>query len=512
MKKLTYLLLGTLMGGLTSCGDFLEPKSQSEYVPKDANALQEMLIGNGYPQASSGNSMLAYSDFFSDDVQLMTNPDFDFSSTVTTSDLTFKEAVFEWQPNMFDIARQTSYIYSNIWEGLYKFILGTNATLDYMDEVSGTDAEKNYVRAQAYTLRAFYYFILVNHFGQPYNYNKTAPGVPLKLDSYLAQEGKLNMARNTVEEVYNQIIADLNQAEQLYIGLPKAKQYQPDYLTSLPLVEMLKSRVYLYMENWAEAQKYAAKVISDWDFHLIDFKTLDPSLSNPQEPYYAFTTIDSPETIWLYGSINDYLVYLSTNVENINDDSVTRDAFNASDELVSCFKEGDLRKDQYLIREYNSDYAEFYTDAYTVFSKFKVSSNGEPKSGENFAMSFRLAEAYLNLAEAAAHNNDANTAHSALHDLLSTRYEEGKLIDGSDKSGNDLIEFIREERRKELCLEGQRWFDLRRYGMPQITHKWKDKTYTLKHNDPQYTMPIPEDVLERNNELTQNPLSPIRVD
>ena len=43
--KLKYLIYTITLTSLTACGDFLEPKSQSQYIPKDANALQEMLIG-----------------------------------------------------------------------------------------------------------------------------------------------------------------------------------------------------------------------------------------------------------------------------------------------------------------------------------------------------------------------------------------------------------------------------------------------------------------------------------
>ena len=42
MKKFIYTIIGIVLLSLSSCSDFLEPKSQSEYVPKDANALQEM--------------------------------------------------------------------------------------------------------------------------------------------------------------------------------------------------------------------------------------------------------------------------------------------------------------------------------------------------------------------------------------------------------------------------------------------------------------------------------------
>ena len=40
--------------------------------------------------------------------------------------------------------------------------------------------------------------------------------------------------------------------------------------------------------------------------------------------------------------------------------------------------------------------------------------------------------------------------------------------------GEQLVSFIRDERRRELCFENHRWFDLRRYGMEEIKHTWYD--------------------------------------
>ena len=94
--------------------------------------------------------------------------------------------------------------------------------------------------------------------------------------------------------------------------------------------------------------------------------------------------------------------------------------------------------------------------------------------------------------------------------LLENRYEPEKLVVPAGLTGETLKNFIKAERRKELCFEGQRWFDLRRYGMPQITHEWEGKTYTLKSSDPSYTMPIPDEVLIKNKRLDQNPLAPKR--
>ena len=94
--------------------------------------------------------------------------------------------------------------------------------------------------------------------------------------------------------------------------------------------------------------------------------------------------------------------------------------------------------------------------------------------------------------------------------LLSKRYETDKFVAPSELSGEELINFVRNERRKELCFEGQRWFDLRRYGMPKITHTWAGQTFTLQKNDASYTMPIDEETLEQNKALEQNPLAPKR--
>ena len=76
----------------------------------------------------------------------------------------------------------------------------------------------------------------------------------------------------------------------------------------------------------------------------------------------------------------------------------------------------------------------------------------------------------------------------------------------------ELINFIRDERRRELCFEDHRWFDLRRWGMPEIQHTWYPDedtkiVYTLQKNDPGYTLPLPNTALEANAYLHQNPLA-----
>lgn len=512
--KLKNILYATLLATLSSCGDFLEPKSQSEYVPKEVTALQELLIGAAYPEQTSQYKILSYLEIFNDDLQQQELENFAFleNQQVLSNAL---EYMFSWQSDMFTAMPQIGYSnIPNVWEGIYKLILGTNAALDYMDDVSGTVEEKNYVIAQALGLRAFYYYLLVNYYGAPYNYNKTALGVPLKLDSKMSEESNVMMSRNTVEEVYSQIIADLNEAERLFLTIPVAKLYQPNFLVSLPMVEMLKSRVYLYMENWSEARKYASKVINDWNFSILDLNSI--SLPDPtvKEPYYVFNSYNSPEVIWAYGSIQDFTSQYITYLTN-STGKTTRKAFNASESLLSSFKTGDLRKDLYIVREMqvhakDPNQNTFY-DTYLPYGKYKTSNSSPVTSNEYFALSFRLSEAYLNLAEAAALDNAEGEAISAMNTLLEKRYTPATYTTISGLTGEALVNMIREERRKELCFEGQRWFDLRRYGMPSFTHKWNGNTYTLTKNDLSYTMPLSKVIMDKNTRLEQNPLAPKRV-
>lgn len=510
-------IIGTLalLLSLASCHDFLEPQSQSEYIPREASSLNEMLLGEAYIASNDNGQLLGLTLLLDDDVQCSKLPG-EVNMSGYSAQVQTNEAFFTWQPD----AWTTAYNLNNgmaAYESIYDHIMGANAALDYIDDVSGTAEEKSLVKAQALALRAYYYFLLVNLWGEPYNYNPQADGVPLLLSSALATDER---PRNSVEEVYNQIVADLLQAEQLYLGMSEADQFRRDYRTSLPMVQLLLSRVYLYMENWQQAAEYAQKVISNSNFSLADLNNFTPDRSTP---YYCFAQYDCPETIWVFGSIHELTGYANLQMDyNITDswgDAVenTLYKFNASDSLVCLFGDTDLRLADCLVTQpyYNADW-DTETAGYLPFAKFKITTNweGQPQLMYNdyFAYSFRLSEAYLNYAEAEAMQGNDSQARQALQTLQRNRYTELPQPSAS------LISDIRTERRKELCFEGQRWFDLRRWGMPQITHDWRTTTdgvttvtrYVLQKNDPFYTLPIPDYIRLRNRSLTQNPLGEAR--
>ncbi len=521
MTNKIYILLATLL--MASCSDFLEPKSQSEYTPKEVSSLNEMLLGNAYCSASDQNDLLEKVSLLDDDIMIS-----NVNAEVSGTDATYYEinvAWFTWQPDACAIMGNLGTGMA-VWKTYYKYIMGANAALDYVDQVEGTDNDKNNVRAQAHALRAYYYFQLVNYFGLPYNYNPDALGVPLKLTSALSSDER---PRNTVGEVYQQVLSDLLAAEQAYKSLPESMQFKSDGRTSLPMVQLLLSRVYLYMEDWAKAAEYAQKVVENKSFSLAPLASFE---SSRKMSVYNFATYDCPETIWVFGNVSGYWAYdLNVKLKKVTVDQYWGDSYttqysllNASTELMNLFGDNDLRKSKCLVEEKVYDYSSYQvvsSGGYLPFAKFSISesSKGIPqvvttKNQGYFAHSFRLAEAYLNLAEADAMRTDKDASADALKALNTLR---DSRIEGNDPltglSGEALVTAIREERRRELCFEGQRWFDLRRYGMPALTHDLKvfdsegNKTvtrFTLQHNDPFYALPIPDYAIERNRSLVQN--------
>lgn len=499
MKKI--FILSIVITLFCSCSKFLEPKSQSEYSPKTADALNEMLLGEAYPSRSGSAKMFCYHNILDDDVRIVDSLLFISDLNDATQGIAYR-SLFSWSIDMYQYKKTSN----NVWASYYRKILGANSALDYIDRVSGTIEQKAYVSGQAYALRAFYYFNLINLFGEPYNYNKQALGVPLKLTSAFVG---IYPTRNTVEEVYEQIVSDLVNAETEYLKLPADMQFRKNYRVSLPMVQLLRARVHLYMDEMETAATYANKVIKDWSFSLYNLTTFTATAS---VPYPQFVSFDNPEVIWAYGAPGDVFSFANTygKTSDAIDNSDNRKLFNASTELLNCYGTGDFRKDLYMVTEVKNN-AKRKNKA--ICGKTVITSTyGYDENA--FGASFRLSEAYLIRAEAIA-KTAPTEALSLINDIRKRRIKEANYTDIENISGTQLLDSIYVERRRELCFEGHRWFDLRRQGMNSFSREWLEntsngefrKTYTIEKNDPAYTLPLMPEVIKENPNLKQNTLA-----
>lgn len=289
----------------------------------------------------------------------------------------------------------------NTYGEVYKKILGCNSVLDYIDEVQGSEDEKSRVMAQALALRGYFYFHLINLYGKPYFAGRENPGVPLKLTADLGEGG---MPRNSVGEVYDQIVKDLLEAERLFKTLPKEEweQQKQKIRMNLPCVQLLLSRMYLYMENWEQALAYGEKVITEYSYDVQDLNGV-PQPAFVMTPYMEYYRLDNPEIIFLFGNQGDVLDLPMTSI--LSSDGTNWTSYYpviASDDLINSYEPTDLRKERYLMAIYENYAPTSFKRATSKFKSTELFDIEVSWNAGKWGVGFKVTEAYLNAAEAAA--------------------------------------------------------------------------------------------------------------
>ena len=465
MKKLQFMICTLGLLGLNACSDYLNKESSDEVIVKTVSDYSELLLGAGYPEPTGSLYNTLY--LLDDDYMLNENSlddEEDYSGAVSAFPF------YTWQANMWERQEVNASTYGESYSPTYTRLMGVNAVLDGIDEAIGEIEDRDQVKAEALALRGYYYFMLVNLYGEPYNYNKQALGVPLKLTANMETNGT---ARSTVEDVYKQIVSDLKAASDLFEKYPKRRG---SYRINLPATNILLSRVYLHMELWDEAIAAATKAIENGGVltNYVNLKSSSTCISN-----YNYSEVE-----WVYGNGNTPTRSLPGMVVSTE----LRNKFleNPNDTRINLW---------FLINRTN----------WNITKKRISYPSGTPRTPTN---SIRMSEAYLNRSEAYAQKGECVAAWNDLSHLRENRYKEYSETAITDATV--LLKEIREERRLELCFDEVRWFDLRRYGMPSISHLYKVRksaswqTYTLNEKDPLYTLPLPSDVMNENSALQQN--------
>ena len=387
----------------------------------------------------------------------------------------------------------TQWIYSDhstspLWSYAYYTIARANNVINNLDDKVGKDATQqqvNNVKAEALFIRALCYFDLVITYCQPYNYNATEDdkmGVPLVL---VTENGK--PARDSKENVYNQIVADLLQAESIM-----ADDYVRSGVTdkaatpTKPAIQALLSRVYLYMNKWQEAANYATKVISNKKYELAPADTYAAMFS-------AATAPEGGEIIFeVYGSDkNEYwdnsgwahLPYMTT-----TDDEGSHGDVCATKDLYDLYSEGDVRKS--MFKQHGNDY-------------FPTKYSGKPKDSDpkytNVPI-LRLSEMYLNRAEAIINGASVQgvTAESDLRKIATVR--------GASQTAAATKQGVFDERRRELAFEGHITADYARCNKSMTRKDFDDsKNKDVAFPSYMWALPIPNRERTANPNVAQNP-------
>lgn len=438
MKNISkYIILFTIAIGMNSCDDYLDIKPEGKVIPETLEDFRAVLT-TGYSAFPRHKSLTTLR---ADELVLN---EFD-------DQLLYSKDIYIWKDANPDPAT-TSFQ----WAQLYNTIFYTNVVINDGNAKVPSSPEKDQLIGEAYALRALTYFDLINLFGKPYNTTSSSDrGVPLALEIDLEQE----FIPESVANVYTQILSDIDDAKNL---LNQDTQVTGlNYRFSKAAIYALEARVRLYRNEWQKALD-AVNIALSYRNELIDLNT-DSTLPNKY---------DTVESVMALEDVFTNSLKVSTYV---------------SPELIAAFDQtNDLRFPLYFEAS---------------GSRFQFEKGGEQEQ----KCTFRTSELYLIKAEAELRLNNFSDSKTTLLPLLQKRYTPTAYTqlstDINTMSDQDFTIFLFEERKRELAVEGHRWFDLRRMNQKQIIHQVEGQDYTLIENDPRYTLPYPRNAQLNNPNL-----------
>lgn len=443
-KIITLLIVALVL--FASCEEYLEvdPVDQvnSEEAIVDASSLKSAVFGI--------YSILQLGDLYGAEFLEFG----DLAADVSTHSRTYNT----WRQMDNNALMATNLAVERIWRGCYIGINRANNVLVKIEELEEqiSDEQKLRFSGEAHFLRAFLYFDLVKCFG----------GVPLELEPTGLDDINDKPSRNSVDDIYSQIYADLNNAEAELAGLDAENGRVSEYT-----VKAFMARVHLYRSGAGTSRLQDA---IDKATEVIDSE--------------LFQLKDNYKDIWETKYTNESIFELDFTKDDDNSLAFFhfprslggRRESRPADELLDALDENDERGAFYIGYLGDTPYSKKYFRA---------------DIGDDNVTLIRLAEMYLIRAEANARLGQ--NIDLVVEDLDKIRNRAG-LDDTEADTYEELILAIEQERMFELAFEGHRWFDLVRTNRAMAVLENVTSTN-------QYLWPIPQRERDINSNLDQNP-------
>lgn len=382
------------------------------------------------------------------------------------------------------------------WGIMYKVINQANMILAHIDQVDdGSPEERNQLKGEVLTIRAMAFFDLVRQYSQPYNLpasaGEVAAGTPDGHGGHLGVPIVLVPAddpfslfpeRKTVNEVFTQVLKDLDEAISL-MTIPSG----PNFINAMNATA-LRARVKLYREDWQGAATDASTVINSGNYALL----------TPDNYITSWGKENSSESIFELALTKT--TYLGTTALGFMYDTRGYGDMVASDELLALFEDGDVRG---ILKPGEPDAGPpdgdqmFYEVDELVYTNKYPGRDGT--AGLDNTKIIRLAEMYLIRAEANFETNSAIGA-TPLEDINAIRANRNASL-----LTEVTAEEIQNERRRELCFEGHRFYDIIRKGenLTRGDDYWYAKS--LDYPNERFVYPIPDAETDINPNIVQNP-------
>ena len=410
---------------------------------------------------------------------------------------------------------------SEFWLKTYQGIAGANLAIEGAKNVDVSEAIKNPVTAQAYFVRAFYYFHLVRQFG----------GVPYLDAPVVDAEAAGSISRTPADQVYASIISDLEYAK---TWLPNTQSSRA--IPAKSAASAYLALVHLTMGNYQAAYDEAKEVIDNKATYDLE---LDPNFQNlfnaevidaSKEPIFAldYNNVEAPNNAY------DQIAPM-TGIRG--DDRNEGGGWSVAVPTLAVYETwpaGDYRRAVSLEEEASIGgevvpYTNFtisghqhaanqpYIAKYGRYPGEFARGSGRATS-HNYSM-MRYAEVLLIAAEAAVEIGNNDAALNYINQVRARARMGGATKTGADVlytvppsdvpadiSGTVTVADVLEERRFELAFECKRWYDIarRKMGAEVFSAAGLEGEKPFFTSD-DYLMPLPGDEIERNPNISQNP-------
>ena len=512
-RILVYCIFCMIAFSYISCDDYLKDDSGDLLIPKTVLEYVPVLYKEGYPRTF--NTDVAWVKLMTDDVEM---------------GYLEKDPNSSWNSDGFDVLSggegRQAYIWhynieekitDNNWARRYEDILGCNVIIDALPEMEYNPESElgkyNSLASQAYALRAYHYFCLVNTYALPWSKDNLD-----ELGVIIRTQPQIDIApreRSTIREVYELINEDIKIAQEY---AAQAEVSINKHMLSPAAIQLLATRIALFQEDWETVIKIGTVFLRE-NSTILDLNGVDESIMGTDVVAdFKIMDIDgNKEIVFTFGSTSSNYDFLSspTTMWNLG----FRVSHNDDGSLLKAYEQGD-EEDLRLLAYFQQDiftpswWPGIIPDEWKYKYHYPIKYKSSLKAS-GCRENWRTVEVVLNVAEAYARqaNDISSDAIQLINELRAKRiktstYVEKSVTDFANKE--ELVKFIWAERRRELCFEEtMRFWDLRRQGLPQQIHRFYEsktsfETFVLPQGSKNYVLAIPNSELNANRLVTSN--------
>jgi len=438
--------------------------------------------GNVYANNASATAVMSgiYSDISAGKSNVFGSTGIPILTGLSADEFTLWSGVTNGQQNNF-YRNQLSYTTNGFefWTGMYQYVFKCNDAIQGLAASSTLSPPvKTQLIAEAKFMRAYYYFILTNLYGD----------VPLTLTTDYTVNASL--ARTTQSQVLAQIVQDLTDAQNNLSGI-----YTDASLTTASTDRLrptrwaataLLARLYLFMKDYPNAEKQASILINNTGLFSLS------SLANA----FLKASSGNKEAIWQVQPTNNIGANTLPDAQFFTIPATGPSSLAPvalSNILLSSFESGDNRQAVWVGSLTASGATYYYPNKYHV-----VLIGG---TITQYLTPFRLGEQYLIRAEAEVYNGETT---NAVNDLNAIRARAGLGNYSGSNDNMSLLTAILHERQVELFSEGFRWMDIKRTGKVDAVMTAAASQKGTTWNSYQQLYPVPLGDIQKDPNLTQN--------